>query len=92
AGAANWEFAPNYKLSFVASHQERLPLAQELYANGAHFATNTYELGNDQLGKEKSNNVELGLHFDHDKLDYHLHVYHNWFDDYIYAQTLDRYK
>lgn len=21
AGAANWEFAPNYKLSFVASHQ-----------------------------------------------------------------------
>ena len=34
------EFAPNYKLSFVASHQERLPLAQELYANGGHFATN----------------------------------------------------
>lgn len=32
------------------------------------------------------------MHFDHDKLDYHLHVYHNWFDDYIYAQTLDRYK
>ncbi|KQQ69760.1 zinc piracy TonB-dependent receptor ZnuD [Acinetobacter sp. Leaf130] len=92
AGAANWEFAPNYKLSFVASHQERLPLAQELYANGGHFATNTYELGNDQLSKEKSNNVELGLHFDNDKLDYHLHVYHNWFDDYIYAQTLDRYK
>ncbi len=35
AGAANWEFAPNYKLSFVASHQERLPLAQELSANGS---------------------------------------------------------
>ncbi len=32
------------------------------------------------------------MHFDNDKLDYHLHVYHNWFDDYIYAQTLDRYK
>ncbi|MCR4529905.1 zinc piracy TonB-dependent receptor ZnuD [Acinetobacter venetianus] len=92
SGAANWEFAPDYKLSFVASHQERLPLAQELYADGGHFATNTYELGNDQLGKEKSNNVELGFHFDNDKFDYHVHVYHNWFDDYIYAQTLDRYK
>lgn len=92
SGAANWEFAPDYKLSLVASHQERLPLAQELYANGGHFATNTYELGNDQLKKEKSNNVELGLHYDNDKFDYHVHVYHNWFDDYIYAQTLDRYK
>lgn len=92
SGAANWEFAPNYKLSLVTSHQERLPLAQELYANGGHFATNTYELGNDQLKKEQSNNVELGFHYDDDKLDYHVHVYHNWFDDYIYAQTLDRYQ
>ena len=92
SGAANWEFAPNYKLSLTGSHQERLPLAQELYANGGHFATNTYELGNDQLDKEKSNNVELGLHFDDDKLSYHLHLYHNWFDNYIYAKTLDQYK
>lgn len=92
SGAANWEFAPNYKLSLVTSHQERLPLAQELYADGGHFATNTYELGNDQLGKEKSNNVELGFHYDDQTFDYHVHVYHNWFDDYIYAQTLDRYK
>ncbi|MEG2560196.1 MAG: TonB-dependent receptor plug domain-containing protein, partial [Acinetobacter sp.] len=37
SGAANWAFAPNYKLSLVASHQQRLPLAQELYANGGHF-------------------------------------------------------
>ncbi|MEG2560197.1 MAG: TonB-dependent receptor, partial [Acinetobacter sp.] len=73
-------------------HQQRLPLAQELYANGGHFATNTYELGNDQLSKEKSNNLELGFHYEHDQFDYHIHVYQNWFDDYIYAQTLDRYK
>ena len=92
SGAANWEFAPNYKLSLVTSHQERLPLAQELYADGGHFATNTYELGNDQLSKEKSNNVELGFHYDDNTFDYHVDVYHNWFDDYIYAQTLDRYK
>ena len=32
-----------------------------VYANGGHFATNTYELGNDQAGKKKSNNVELGF-------------------------------
>ena len=92
SGAVNWEFQPNYKLSLVGSHQERLPLAQELYANGAHFATNTYELGNENLSKEKSNNIELGLHYDGDQLSYHVHLYHNWFDNYIYAKTLDQYK
>lgn len=92
SGAANWVFAPNYKLSLVASHQERLPMAQELYSQGKHLATNTYELGNENLAVEKSNNLELGFHYDTDRLNYHVHVFHNWFDDYIYAQTLDRYE
>lgn len=92
SGAVNWDFKPNYKLSLVGSHQERLPLAQELYAHGGHFATNTYELGNDGLDNEKSNNVELGLHYDDDKLSYHVHLYHNWIDNYIYAKTLDQYE
>lgn len=92
SGAANWEFLPDYKLSLVASHQERLPLAQELYAKGKHLATNTYEIGNENLNTEKSNNIELGFHYEGDKLNYHVHAYHNWFDDYIYAQTLDRFE
>ncbi|WP_180009024.1 zinc piracy TonB-dependent receptor ZnuD [Acinetobacter sp. YH12238] len=89
SAAATWQFAPNYKLSFTGSHQQRLPLAQELYANGIHFATNTYERGNANLDVEKSNNLELGLHYEADKLDYSLHVYHNWFDNYIYGATTD---
>lgn len=92
SAAANWQFAPNYKLSLVGSHQQRLPLAQELYANGKHLATNTYERGNENLNIEKSNNVELGLHFDNARFDYHVHVYHNWFDHYIYAATTDHFK
>ncbi|WP_407308073.1 zinc piracy TonB-dependent receptor ZnuD [Acinetobacter sp.] len=90
SGAVNWEFAPSYKLSLVGSHQERLPLAQELYAKGKHFATNTYERGNENLSAEKSNNLELGLHYEQDKFDYHVHVYHNWFDNYIYGATTGR--
>lgn len=92
SGATHWDFAPNYTLSMTASHQQRLPLAQELYSEGKHFATNTYERGNDQLSKEKSNNIELGLKYDNDQFSYGVNLYHNWFDDYIYAQTLDRYQ
>lgn len=92
AGSATWSFAPNYKLALTASHQERLPLAQELYSDGKHFATNTYELGNDNLSKEKSNNLELGLNFDADKFSYGINLYHQWYDNFIYAKTLDQYK
>src|SRR5690606_21398908 len=46
SAAANWEFAPNYKLSIVGSHQQRLPIAQELYAQGKHYASETIEHGN----------------------------------------------
>jgi iron complex outermembrane receptor protein len=87
SAAANWEFAPNYKLSLVGSHQQRLPIAQELYAQGKHYATKTIEHGNPDLDVEKSNNLEIGLHYEGDQLDYHVHVYHNWFDNYIYGQS-----
>lgn len=90
--AATWNFAPDYNLVFTASHQERLPLAQELYADGKHMATNTYELGNHDLDKEKSNNLELGLNFERDKFSYQAHVFHSWFDNFIYAKTLDQFK
>lgn len=92
SGAVNWQFAPNYKLSLVGSHQERLPLAQELYADGKHLATNTYERGNENLDVEKSNNVELGLHYENGPWDYHIHAYYNHFDNYIYAATADNFK
>lgn len=88
SAAANWEFAPNYKLSIVGSHQQRLPIAQELYAQGKHYASETIEHGNDQLDVEKSNNLELGFHYEGEKLDYHVHVYHNWFDNYIYGDVV----
>ncbi|ENV52603.1 zinc piracy TonB-dependent receptor ZnuD [Acinetobacter baylyi] len=92
AGSTDWAFKPNYKLSLTGSHQERLPLAQELYSNGAHMATNTFELGNDDLDKEKSNNIELGLHFDNDRLKYNVSAFQSWYDNFIYANTLDRFQ
>lgn len=92
AAAANWAFMPRYTLSLAGSYQERNPLALELYANGKHLATNSFEIGNPNLGKEQSANVELGLHFKGEQLDYHVHTYYNNFDNYIYARTLDRFE
>jgi len=43
------------------AHSERAPSDAELFANGQHMATHTWETGNPALGLEKSNNIELGL-------------------------------
>ncbi|RYZ83901.1 MAG: TonB-dependent receptor [Moraxellaceae bacterium] len=74
------------------AHSERMPHAQELYANGGHFATNTYELGNPDLNTEKSNHVELSLRKTAGNFTAGLSAYHNQVDDYIYANTLDRFE
>ncbi|UTO04356.1 TonB-dependent receptor [Moraxella sp. FZLJ2107] len=86
---ATWKFAPKHRLTVTASHQERLPNAQELYTHGAHLATNSFEVGNKNLTKEKSNNLEIALDYQGEKLDYQLAAYHYDFDNYIYLQTLN---
>jgi iron complex outermembrane receptor protein len=92
SAGAKWEFIPDYALSLSLSRSERLPQAQELYANGGHFATNTFELGNADLGKETSNNIELGLRKTAGDLTFAVNAYHNQVDDYIYAKTLDQFE
>lgn len=85
----HWNFLPQYTLSFNASHQERLPNSQELYTHGMHLATNSFEIGNRHLTKERSNNYELGLKFQGDRLDYQVSGYLYDFDNYIYLSTIN---
>ena len=92
SASAKWQFAPEYAASIAYSYGERMPNAQELYANGVHLATNTYEIGNENLGKEKSHNIEIGLSKDAGDLGFALNAFYNQVDDYIYANTLDRYE
>lgn len=92
SAGAKWAFIPDYALSLSLSHAQRLPQAQELYANGGHFATNTYELGDANLSKETSNNVELGLRKTAGDFTFAVSAYHNQVDHYIYAKTLDQFE
>lgn len=89
SGVVSWDFVDDYRVSLIASHQERLPTTQELYAHGKHIATNSFEVGNKNLTKEKSNNIELALAYNGDALDYRVSVYYNQFKNYIYAKTLN---
>lgn len=50
-----------WQLSANASYTERAPTSYELYANGVHAATGTFERGDTQQALEMGRNLDLGL-------------------------------
>ncbi len=89
---AVWKFAPQYSLGSTISRTHRLPGAEELYANGVHMATATYELGNENLGKETSNNIDVTLRKYAGATTFSLSAYRNRIDNYIFGSTLDSHE
>lgn len=92
SAGAQWRFQPGWSLGSTFSHSSRLPTAEELYANGLHLATRTYELGNDQLRKESSRNIDLTLAKTAGDTTFSVTAFHNRVKNYIYADTLDAYE
>ncbi|WP_034388177.1 TonB-dependent receptor domain-containing protein [Comamonas composti] len=84
-----WKFAPGYKLTGSFTHGNRLPTAEELYANGLHMATATYERGNSDLKRERSQAVDLGLAKTAGDTTFSANVFHHRVKGYIYGATLD---
>lgn len=52
---AGWQLTGNL------AYSERAPKDYELFADGPHIATNSYEVGNPAFAKEKSTNVDVGV-------------------------------
>ena len=86
---AVWRFTPGYQASASVSRAQRMPTAEELYANGLHMATSTWEQGNPNLKKETSQALELGLGKTAGRTTWSLNAYHYRIQGYIYGRTLD---
>lgn len=88
AAGIDFEIAPDYTLMLNVSRTERLPAAEELYANGPHLATGQFELGLAVLGtdpdKEVSVNYDIGLSGRGGRLRWDVHVFYNLIGDYIF--------
>lgn len=92
SGAAVWHFTPGWSGALSLSRSQRAPSAQELYADGVHLATNTYEIGDAGLDVETANAVELTLRKNEGPLTGSVSAYHYVYDDYIFARTLDQFE
>lgn len=92
SGAAVWDIGGDYSLALALARSQRAPNAQELYADGAHLATNTFELGSPSLGKETSRSVDLTFRKKAGATTFTIGAYYQDFRNYIFADTLDRFE
>lgn len=84
SAGGRWEFADAWHLSLNLDRAQRAPAEEELFADGPHVATQTFEIGDPNLTKETSLQVELGLHYHSDFMTAKFSVYRNEFDNFIY--------
>lgn len=86
----HWHVTEEMALGLNISRSQRAPAAEELFANGPHHATGTFELGQSTLDEETSNNVDLSLSREKGKLKWNVNLFVNHIEDYIFLQGLDR--
>ena len=79
-----WRFSELMHLSLNLDRAERAPTAEELFSDGPHIATRSYEIGDANLDKETATSAELGLHLHQGRFEGKLSVYRTAFDDFIY--------
>jgi iron complex outermembrane receptor protein len=85
AGGLLWSFSDSLTGALQLTHSERHPQAAELYADGPHLAVGRYEIGDDRLGTETANTIDLGLRRE-GPVHWHLSLYYSDFSDYIYTE------
>jgi len=85
--SALWNASDNVFVSLAFTHAQRAPEVSELFADGVHFAAQSYELGDEDLKLETSYNLELSFKTDFDWMSTELNVFHNWSNHYILQEN-----
>lgn len=78
-----YDFSKKNTLESSVSYSERAPNFQELYANGDHVATGTFEQGDSTLIKEKATAFEVTYKNNSEKNVFTGSIYTQVFKDYI---------
>ncbi len=84
SAAGEWRFTEQWHLRLGLDRAQRAPTAEELYSDGEHIATASVEIGDVDLSRETSNQVELGLHYHSEPVEFRISTYLNRFRDFIY--------
>ena len=83
---ASYKLAKGIRFGLNGSHTQRAPSAEELFANGPHAGTQSFEIGDPDLGKEKSWGLEATFNAEGDGYSLSGSIFKSWFDGYIFER------
>ena len=76
--------ADSWTLSGQVDYSNRAPIAEELYSNGPHLATQTFEIGDASLDEETAKNISANLRYSSNRVNFALGAFSTDFDNFIY--------
>ncbi|RJF97582.1 TonB-dependent receptor [Noviherbaspirillum saxi] len=82
-----WSFLPGYSIGATYSIAQRAPAPEELYSNGPHESTATFDIGDPSLQKERSRNLELSLQKTEGLVRWKANLFENRLRNYVYGRT-----
>lgn len=89
SGGVVWAFAPGLSLSVNLSHAERAPSIEELYSNGPHHATETFDIGDANLRKERTRALDVMLRGEQGSATWKVALFANRATNYVFQQAGD---
>ena len=84
SAALRWNLSKAVHFTFGLDRAQRSPTAEELYSNGLHVATQSFEFGNPRLDNETANRAEIGMHWHNGPLKASAALYRVDYDDFVY--------
>lgn len=86
----NWRPGAGWEMGAQLARAHRVPIVEELFANGAHLAAGVFEIGSTELEDEVSHGVDLFVRRDFARGSVEVAGFANWINDYVAFQPLGR--
>jgi iron complex outermembrane receptor protein len=86
SGGILYELPLGVVARLTGQYVERAPADAELFSKGVHEATQTFEIGNPFLAKEKAQTIELGFRKARGPFRFDASAYYTEFDGFIFKQ------
>ncbi|MDA8774667.1 TonB-dependent receptor [Opitutales bacterium] len=90
SGGVSHDLSEIWNISGNLSYSERTPDTAELYSDGAHHATESFEIGNPNLDTESAVGVEVIIRKTVGKVTGQFSAFHTKYNDYVFLEDAEQ--
>ena len=84
-----WDISGSTVVGITVGRSQRGPTAAELFSNGPHVATGTFEIGVSTLDVETTNSLDLSMRKTHGIWMWNLNLFTNHVEDFVFLEGQD---